>query len=208
MGKYPMNFTKKMVFRYLYRIHLYGGLFCSVYLFIAGVSALNFQHQFLPEKGSDTLNYTRNIQFDPALKVDTLAIYIKSQLSIKGYIPYWEFRENPNGAVLFKIERPARTYDVHLNRNSDLIEISEIHYSTGRILRALHYGSTKNELGDPMLDIWAYYSQIAGIIAFLTVVTSIYFWFKKSVKNRSQWVTIVLSGSFSLAYMAYVWLVG
>lgn len=203
-----MKFTKNTVFRYLYKIHIYGGLFCSVYLFIAGVSALNFQHQFLPEKETDTLSYSQNIQFDPSLKVDTLASYIRAKLSIKGYIPYWEFRENKNGAVQFKIVRPARTFDIHLNRNSDLVEISEIHYSTGRILRAMHFGSSKNKLGYPMLDIWAYYSQIAGIMAFLTVVTSIYLWFRKSVKSMGQWATIILSGVFSLVYMGYVWLIG
>lgn len=203
-----MKFDKRKLFRYLYAIHIYGGLFCAVYLLIVGVSALNFQHKFLPEKPTDTLSYTRNIQFDDTLKIDTLASYIRSQLGIKGYLPQWEFRDNKNGRVRFKIQRPARTFEVRLQRNNDLVEISEIHYSTGKILRDLHFGSTKNKLGYPMLDIWSYYAQIAAVLAFLTVATSIWFWFKKSVKNRGQWVTIVLSSVFSLALMAYVWLIG
>jgi len=203
-----MKFVKNKMFNYFYRIHIYGGLFCAVYLLIAGVSALNFQHQFLPETPTDTVSYARNIRFDPTLKVDSLASYIRSQLGIKGYLPPWEFRDNKNGRVRFIIQRPARTFDVRLRRNSDLVEISEIHYSTGKILRYLHFGSSKNKLGYPMLDIWTYYAQIAAILAFFTVATTIWFWFKKSVKNRSQWVTIIVSGVFSLAYMAYVWLIG
>lgn len=168
---------------------------------------MNFQHQFLPEKATDTISYTRHIKFDPTLKIDTLASYIKSQSGIKGHLLPWEFRDN-NGNVSFKIQRPARSFDFRLQRNSDLVEIDEIHYSTGKILRDLHFGSSKNKLGYPMLDIWSYYAQTAAVLAFLTIATSMWFWFKKSVKNKTQWVTIVLSGVFSLAYMAYVWLIG
>lgn len=203
-----MRFTKNTIFKYLFKLHIFGSLFCSVYLLIVGLSSLNFQHQFLPGKATDTISYSRTIQFDPTLKVDSLARYLHSQLGIKGHVPPWEFKENKNGMVRFKIFRPVRTFEVRLNRNSDLIEIDEIHYGIGRILGALHEGSIKNKLGIPMLDIWAYYAQISAILAFITIVTSIFFWFKKSIKSMSQWVTIILSGVFSFIFMVYIWLIG
>lgn len=192
----------------LYRLHIYGGLICSVYLFITGVSVLNFQHQFLPEKETDTISYNRIIQFDPSLKADTLARFIRTKLEIKGHVPPWEYRENKSGMFRFKILRPARTFDVRMNRNSDLIEVKEIHYSAGRILRAMHFGSIRNKLGDPMLDIWSLYTQVAALFALITILLSIYFWIKKSVQNTGQWIFIVFSCLSSLVYILYIWLVG
>lgn len=202
-----MNFNKNRLFKYLYRLHLYGGLFCAVYLFIVGLSTLNFQHHFLPEKETDTLSYTQHIPFNSALEADTLARYITAQLGITGNLPRWDFKEDSTGSLQYKIHRPARMYEVTLNRNNDLVKIHEIHYSTGRILRALHVGSVTN-LDDPLLRIWAYYAQVSAIFAIIAVGTAIYFWFKKSVKNRSQWFLILCSGIFSLIYTLYIWLIG
>jgi len=201
-----VKFNNSKITKSLYRLHIYGGLICSVYLFIVGVSVLNFQHQFLPEKETDTISYTRTIQFDPSLKADTLARFIRTKLEIKGNVPPWEYKENKNGMFRFKILRPARTYDVRMNRNSDLIEVKEIHYSLGRIFRAMHFGSIRNKLGDPMLDIWSFYTQTAAIFALITLLLSIYFWFKNSVRNTGQWILIVFSSLFSFVYICiYGW---
>jgi len=203
-----MKPTKNAVLRFLTQLHVYGGLICSVYLLIVGVSVLNFQHQFLPETETDTLSYNRNIQFDSSLKVDSLARFIGSKLDVKGHYPPWEFREKNDGTVRFKIQRPARTYDIRLNRNNDLVKVREIHYSTGRILRALHFGSIQNKLGDRLLDIWAWYAQVAAFFALITLITSVYFWLRKSVKHPGQWVIIGLSGFVSIVFMMYIWLIG
>jgi hypothetical protein len=203
-----MKPTKSTLLRFLSKLHIYGGLFCSVFLLIAGISALNFQHKFLPETETDTIQYRRNIQFDSSLKLDTLARFIGSKLEVKGHYPPWEFREKGDGTVRFKIQRPARSYDIKLNRHSDVVEIKEIHYSTGRILRALHFGSIGNKLGDALLDIWSWYAQTATFIAFLVVLTSVYFWVNKSVMSRVQWIIIGLSGLVSIILTVYIWLVG
>lgn len=203
-----MKPTKSTLLRFLSKLHIYGGLFCSVYLLIAGLSALNFQHKFLPETEIDTIQYSRNIYFDPSLKVDTLARFIGSKLDVKGHYPPWEFREKKDGTVRFKIQRPALTYDIKLNRNSDLVDVKEIHFSTGRILRALHFGSIGNKLGDTLLDVWSWYAQIAAFVAFLTVLTSFYFWINKSVKSRTHWIIIGLSGAVSIVLTVFVWLIG
>lgn len=204
-----MKLTKRSIYKFLTNIHIYGGLFSAVYLLVVGVSVLNFQHQFLPETPTDTIRYTRTIQFDESLKADSLAQFVRDELKIKGYIPYWEYRENiKKGQLRFMIQRPALSYEIKLDRKSDEVKINEIHYSTGRILRAMHFGSIRNQLGDPMLDIWARYSQLAALFAFLAVATSIYFWFKKSVRSRKQWFAVIVSGLFSIVYIVYIWLIG
>lgn len=190
------------------KIHVYSGLISSVYLLIVGISVLNFQHKFLPEKETKVIEYSQEISFDKTLKIDSLARFVSAQLKIKGHLPPWDFRQDKTGKVIFKIHRPARIYEVSLNRNSNLVNIREIHFSIGRILRALHFGSIKNKLGDPMLDIWSWFTQISAWSALVAIFTSMLLWFKRSVKNQAQWIIIVLSGILSSTFILYIWLVG
>ncbi|HKJ78538.1 MAG TPA: hypothetical protein VKA10_03340, partial [Prolixibacteraceae bacterium] len=88
------------------------------------------------------------------------------------------------------------------------IHISEIHFSIGRILRALHFGSIKNQLGDTMLNIWSWYGQVSALSAFLAIISGIWLWFKYAVRTRRQWTTIVASGMVSILLILYIWLVG
>lgn len=138
---------------YFTKLHIYGGLFSSWFFFIVGISVLNFQHQFLPEKDTKIIKYAKDISFDSSLKPDTLSKYIRSQLGVSGYTPRWEFRQNKSGMFRFLIQRPGRTFEVKLNRNEDPVEVKEIFYSTGKILRAMHFGSAGNNLGYPVLNI-------------------------------------------------------
>ncbi|GEM_PF-6853685 len=195
--------------KFLNQLHIYGGLFAMAYLLMIGVSSLNFQHKFLPEHPVDTISYQQNINFNSDLKIDSLSKYIRQEMGVKGYLPKWEYRDNKNnGNVRFKIERPGRSYIVKLNRNNNVINIEEIHYSFGKILRDLHFGGVRNQLGIPILDIWSWYGQLSGLFAFLAVISGIYFWFTKAVKNRTQWATIMIAGIFSILYILYIWLVG
>ena len=198
----------RKITKYLAKIHIYGGLVSSLFFLIVGISVLNFQHRFLPEKNIETITYTQHISFDSALKADTLSRYIRSELGISGYIHGWEFRQNKSGMFRFLIQRPGRTFEVKLNRNEDQVEVKEIFHSTGKILRAMHFGSSSNKLGYPLLDIWAIYGQIAALFGFLAVVTSIFFWFNKSVKNRKQWGSIIFIGIVSFSLILYIWLIG
>lgn len=204
-----MSKPNNYIYKLLHWLHIYGGLFAAVYLVMIGVSSLNYQHRFFPEHPVDTISYQENIGFDATLEIDTLASFIRNELGIKGYLPKWEFRDNKkNGRVRFKIERPALTYEIKLNRNDGLVSVDEIHYSFGKILRALHFGGVRNQLGDPLLDIWSWYGQLSGLFAFFAVVTGIYFWFRNAVRNRGQWITIMISGIVSILYILYIWLVG
>lgn len=109
--------------KFLTKLHIYGGLFSSLFFFIVGISVLNFQHQFLPEKDTKIIKYAKDISFDSSLKPDTLSKYIRSQLGVSGYIPRWEFRQDKSGMFRFLIQRPGRTFEVKLNRNEDQVSL-------------------------------------------------------------------------------------
>lgn len=169
---------------------------------------MNFQHKFLPEYDVKTDTYTEHIHYDSTLKPDSLTKFIRYQLDIKGHLPPWDFRQNKSGLVQFKIQRPGRTFVVNLTPGSDRVEVKEIYHSTGKVLRAMHFGSSKNMLNDSVLDSWSFHAQIATILAFIAVSSSFFFWFLKSVRNRIQWVTIVVSGMLTVFLILYIWLVG
>lgn len=205
---YPFkkNSLKNKIFKGLFRLHIYSGLFCAIYLFIAGFSAINIQHQFIPDQ-PDTIVYTKIIPYDHLLKADSLAQYIMQRLEISGYTPPWDFDEDVADKFKFKIYRPARQYDVELDRNNEWITIHEIHFGIGRILNALH----KNlmiDLDDIRLKIWGYYGQLSALFAILAVFTSIYLWFKKSIRHRAELLIVTISGLFSLFYILLIWLIG
>ena len=198
---------KKKVFIFLYYLHIYSGLFCAVYLFIAGFSALNIQHHFFTENPTDTITYTKIIPFDRKLKADSLAKYIVQRLGVEGYTADWDFWENDSGKFRFQIYRPARQFDVELNRNSDLINIKEIHFGIGTIMYALHRNLSVG-LDDNLLKIWSFYGQLSAWFAIIAVLTSIYLWFKKSIRDRTEIFIVVISGLFSMSYIIFIWLIG
>lgn len=202
-----MLLSKNSVFRLLFNLHIYGGLSCSLYLCVVALSALNFQHHFISEEPKDTIAFGKQIQFDPTLSNDSLAKFVARQLQVVGHIPPWEMRSDSVGNLRFKIQRPARTYAVRLSRNSDEVQVKEIHYQAGRILRVMHFGSIAG-LNDPVLKAWAWFAQISTILAFFVVCISVYFWFKKSVKKRYQSAIVIVSCIFSTFLILYLWLVG
>ncbi|MDD2380458.1 MAG: hypothetical protein PHV35_02050 [Mariniphaga sp.] len=194
--------------KFLSKLHIYGGLISSLFFLVVGLSALNFQHQFLPEKDTKTATYTKMISFDASLQADSLSKFIRSELGISGHLPKWEFRQNKSGMFRFLILRPGRTFEVKLNRNDDQVEVTEIFHSTGKVLRAMHFGSSRNKLGYTLLDIWSFYGQLATIVGFLTLISSIFFWMNRSVKNKKQWGAILVIGIFSVSLILYIWLIG
>ncbi len=198
---------KKKVFKFLYHLHIYSGLFCAVYLFIAGFSALNIQHHFITDNSTDTISYTKIIPFDRTLKADSLAKYITQRLDVDGYTPNWDFWENDSGRFRFKIFRPARQFDVELNRNSDLINIKEIHFGIGIIMNALHRNLSVS-LDYNLLKTWGFYGQLSALFAIIAVCTSIYLWFRKSIRHRTEIFIVAISGLFSMTYMVFIWLIG
>lgn len=202
-----MKKSKNQLFKFFFYLHIYAGLFSAFYLVIVGVSAMNFQHKFFSEEPRDTIITIRQVKFNPSLKQDSLASFIAGQLNIKGHIPPWNFQSDNSGNLRFKIERPARTFEISLNRNHPDIHIAEIHYSFGRILRALHFGII-GELDIPMLKAWSSFTLLSTILAFLSLCTSLVFWYKKSVKTRSQTGIVIFSGLSSIFLILYIWLVG
>jgi hypothetical protein len=80
---------RKSYFSLPYKLHIFSGMFSSVYFLIVGVSALNVQHHFLREGLVDTVTSARPVVFDAAAAPDSAARGIQRSLHIAGHVPPW-----------------------------------------------------------------------------------------------------------------------
>lgn len=197
---------RNLLFRFLYHFHIYGGLFCSFYLLIVGLSALNLQHHLISDQPRDTVTYDRKVVIDSSLKTESLAESAMKQLNIIGYFPPWDFSQNGN-LFAFKVYRPARHYLLGIDRVSGKTHVVEISFGFGAVINVLHTAVLIG-LDDPLLKIWAYYGQLSALVAILAMGTGIYFWFKKSIRKKRDWIIAGISGVITCAVILYLWLVG
>lgn len=195
------------IYKFFHGLHIYGGLFCTVFLLIVGVTALNFQHHFLNIGETRTESSTQNIGFDPALDDMALATAVRDSLGIVGHVPPWDFRSDSTDLFSFKVYRPSRRFDITLHRHEPSVEVHEVYFGAGMALDMLHK-TIFGELNDTMLKVWAWYGQSAAVCVLLTILTGIYFWFKKSIRHRRDWFVVLTAGLFSLFFMLFLWLIG
>ena len=198
---------KKKLLKYIIRIHLYAGLFASIFLILAGFTAINFQHNLLSTEPRDTIYYSQDITITD-LPAKELSQNIARQLSISGHTPNWDYRfDKQENLIKFKIHRPARLYEVDLNQETNQVNVAEIRYRSGYILEIMHK-STMIDLPDGPLVGWAIFGQVAAVSAFLAILVSLYLWWSKSISHSWQWIAAALSSLLILTYILYLWQVG
>lgn len=198
---------KKKLLKYAIRIHLYAGLFASIFLILAGFTAINFQHDLLSTEPRDTVHFSQDISITD-LPAKELSHDIARQLNISGHTPNWDYRFDKNDNLIkFKIHRPARLYEVELFHETNQANVAEIRYQSGAILEIMHK-TTMIDLPDGPLVGWAIFGQIAAVSAFMAILVSLYFWWSKSVAHYWQWMAAALSSFLILIYVLYLWQVG
>lgn len=198
---------KAKLFKILFSLHIYGGLFCAAFLVVAGLSVLNFQHHFMNDDETfkeDSIHY---FAFDSTAAPAELAAAIRDSLGVKGFVPNWDYRSDSTGTFSFQIHRPSRRFYVKLNRHDTRVEVSERHFGAGQAIGQMHK-AVFGELANPELLIWSFYGKTSAILALISVLISMYFWFKKSIKNRKEWFVVIGMSSFSFIFMLFMWMVG
>lgn len=203
-----MKKRKNRLLRMLHKLHIYSGLSASLFLIIAGISALDFQHHFLSHspKGGKTCIQQLNVEF--LASNDTLIKQINDSIGIYGHIPYWEIRDDSiNQVFSYSVFRPGKRYDISVQKKLHKLKITESRMGIGNLLAGLHEGAT----GAPesmIFAVWGSYARTATVMAIISILTSVYLWFRKSVKHRWQWFIIGFSFSISTFYILFIWLVG
>ena len=192
---------------YLDRIHIFGGLFCAAYLLLIGFTSLLFSHEKIIPNHFRSSDHVYAISADRNLEKDSLISVVREQLGYIGYQPYWMQKEDSVGNFHFQIANPAAIYDIDVNPKRDTARVLEKRKGVINIMISLH-GSSGSELPVWIITLWRIYALIATVVAIVVLLISIYFWFKKAIKKRSQWILVAGTSIFSLLYILFIWLIG
>lgn len=206
-----MLFWKAMsgdLFKRIYKLHIYIGLYCSVYFIIIGITGLNFQHHFLKQEAKFDQEYTQKIELDTLLSRNELITACIAELDLYGGVIWWKVWENKSQqSIHFELVRPGRNHKICIYKGSSSVSVKTYKLGIGSVLGGLHYGSA----GDPdsiLFKIWKGYVHSLAVLGLLLIISSIYFWFRKSIRHKWQWMTVLVSGSLSIILILLVWLVG
>jgi hypothetical protein len=200
------NFRIKL-FKTLQKAHVYGGLFGSAFMILMGITALNFQHHFFTPQHNTLESYQEEIHFTGDLSADSLALEIQDSLGIFGNIVSWEFHSDTAGYLDFLVKRPGYHYRVSLNRKIPLVKVEPVKTGFGDIIYELH--KSRGAIGQVWyFDLWTVYKQVAVVAIFLSIVISIYFWFKKSVKTKQQWGIVIASFTLFITLILAICVIG
>lgn len=195
------------MFKWLFKFHIYGGLFCSLYFLIAGITALNFQHHFLNSEETEKMDLVKTIRYDHSLPDEVLAAAIADSMGYFGHIAPWNFRTDSSGIFSYAIHRPGCRCDIRIDKNSDTVRVCDTHTGFANKLSGMHT-SIMNMISFWPMQVWSYYAQAAAVIGFIVALISIYFWFRKSVRRRSEWIIAGVSVAASLFLILLIWLAG
>ncbi|HYW97256.1 MAG TPA: hypothetical protein VE870_16810 [Bacteroidales bacterium] len=199
--------TRKKIYKYLDQVHIYGGLYCAAYLVFMGLTGLLFSHNSLiPTKFSST-TWQQAVSPAPGISHDSLITEVSRELDLFGHRPFWLQWADSTGGFHFQIMNPAANYDINLTAARDTAFVKESRKSIVNVMVGLHSSST----GEPpswITRIWHLYAESAAIAAIVVLLISIYFWFRKSIKSKGEWLMVSGAALFSISYILFIWLIG
>ena len=197
----------------LLKIHLYGGLLCSSYFVIFGVSSLNFNHHFAVE-GTDKVEWERTItlpaEVDPPLTDSALADAVRDSLGFAGWPWTWTIRRNDAGVLHFRMSRPGRLYDLDVVAlgAGPQARVTAVETRTGlwSIVGSLH--GLMQLPNSAFVSAWGLYTELCFWVVIFSAATGVYLWTRRrSERLVGTWLFAGVSGS-SVAFMLYVYWVG
>lgn len=159
--------------RWLRTIHLYGGLLCSSYLVVYGISSLLFSHPIgrLERQGpvrewNDTLKapITRDDPGGTARK-------IASELGLVGRIDNAEWKADQG--LAFAVLRPGYKYAVRA-QESGVVALKGQRLGLTQVLKGLH--DARRFPDSVPLTIWWNFTHITILVLLFSTVSGIFLW--------------------------------
>lgn len=194
--------------KWLLNLHLYGGLLCSSYLVIYGLSSLQFNHAWLlPQKTAATVEWSQVIDPPASRNKQAVADHIKAQLNLPGWVHPWSIQRDRQQNYDFEVSRPGKHYVIHYDPRAGVASVAEQRVNIAGIIPRLHglYGDVP---GMPGLRSWGAYTEITNWVVLFAICTGIILFAYRSRERRASFAILGFCGLSSLAFMLYMWLVG
>ncbi len=195
------------LFKYLYKFHIYGGLFSSAFFIIIGITSINYNHPNLLKKEKfREKTYYKQFTFKSD-STDIIVQHATDSLKLFGHRPWWMQGRDKENNFYFQIIRPGKQYLIVVLEDEKQLKVTERSMGIIHALSGMHVASG----GLPkstVFSIWSVYSHAAVLTGLISLFLSIYFWLKKSKLKRWQWIGTGSAFAISLTFILYIWLIG
>ena len=184
------------------KIHMYGGLLCSSYLLIFGLSSLNYNHHF-GRDAADKVTWERDLSIDDIKDNGKMAKAARDALGLIGWDIPWETHRDEAGNLHFGLARPGKHYKIHVFFADGHVKAEETRKGFWSVVNSLH--ALMRLPSSPFMSWWGVYTEICTWVVLFSAASGIYLW---ATLKRDRLVGLVLlagvSGS-SLLFMLYIW---
>ncbi|MCE5273310.1 PepSY-associated TM helix domain-containing protein [bacterium] len=193
--------------KWLYRIHMYGGLLCFPYLIVFGFSSLNFNHRFAFANHEPTL-----ASWEAAVRVAGLgedmpqAEALRDSLGLMGWPLPWETERDSGGVFQFGLSRPGKHYTVHYYPARGFARVEEQRFGFWRVFGNLH--AMERIPGSRFSALWPWYTEFCTFFVLFAGVSGIALWTQGRRERLSGLVVLAAVSVLSLLFMLLVWLRG
>ena len=189
------------------KFHLYGGLLCSSYLIIFGLTSLRFNHPGLfPAPGDETVTWERQLDIENQDDNLELAQSIRRQLGLMGWTPWWEWDRDDQNNLSFVLSRPAKRYHIDVRADENRVQVREIRMGYWTALMSLH--AMMQLPGSSLIPWWGVYTELCTWFVLFAAVTGVYLWATQKRDRIMALVTLLTLAAGSLLFMLYIWAQG
>ncbi len=194
--------------KWLYRIHLYGGLLCFPYLIVFGFSSLNFNHRFAFANPDPS-----QASWEAAVRVDNLAENmpqaesLRDSLGLMGWPLPWETkRDSASGVFQFGLVRPGKHYTISYYPERGFARVEEQRFGFWRVFNNLH--AMERIPGSRFSALWPWYTEFCTFFVLFAGLSGIVLWTQGRREKLSGILVLAAVGGMSLLFMLLVWLRG
>ncbi len=194
--------------KWLMNLHLYGGLLCSSYLVLYGLTSLQFNHAWLlPEKTTSTIEWSAPVPMPSTFNKQAVADHVKAQLDLPGWVHPWSIQRDREQNFTLEVSRPGKHYAIHYDPRAAVAVVTEQRRNVAAIMRNLH-GLYHGVPGLPWLRPWGWFTELTNWIVLLAVGTGIVLFAYRSRERRTNFIVMGVCGVLSLGFILYIGLVG
>ncbi|MBT3606021.1 MAG: hypothetical protein HOE48_09940 [Candidatus Latescibacteria bacterium] len=183
---------------FILKIHLYGGLLCSPYLIIFGLSSLQFNHHFV-QPNDDEVTWTHPLRLDPTIEKRNVGNAVRDSLGLIGWGPWWNVEQDETETRV-EVVRPGKKYQIHIKDGLAEIEETRLGYLT--IVNSLH--ALTRVPNAPFMSVWGIYTEICTWVVLFSAGSGVYLWTARKSERHVGWLLICGGAGSTLLLILYV----
>jgi hypothetical protein len=187
---------------FLLKVHIYGGLLCSSYLLIFGISSLNFNHKF-GNPGNEKVAWERSLKIVDMKDNEALSAAVRDALGLIGWPLPWETHRDDDGNLHFGLERPGKRYTIHVFFEESRVTVEETRTGFWAVIKSLH--ALMRIPSSPFMSLWGVYTELCTWVVLFSAASGVYFWTRRRGERLIGWILLACASGSSLLFMVHVW---